>query len=688
MFPPVFQKLKASAQVLAVVGTDPPRIYEHGNAPQRPDKLPLADAYISWFAVAGYPENHLSGTPPTDRVTVQLDCWAPTSRTVKTLAIAARDAIEPYAHMTGMPVDTREPDTKLFRIALQFDWFVAREVVVAPPDSDTYAKPKAHAIFYNSGSTWSEETKAAMAKYASVQMVFELATGASTNALAASIADVRSRNPEIEFFAYSMTAEAYTAGYDFGGTYGDRAAKLKAANWFVRNAAGQRLRGFGGTLPAYPGNTFLTERGDWATAKALNPAFTYNDVVTEGGIDYLCIVPHTSVASFATDLAANRWSTNLGIMAVNYCPGSLPDHAGVDWATWYANHVWTYCNRAGVVWDGIYLDHYGYTEESELLDWQNVGANVRMDTDAPTKRDAEAFLDDFIANLKTAFGNPDLKIIGNVNSGALGDEFITTRGMGAKVDGMLHETTVAPSVNWSNITFAGINNNGINAAYYSWIPKSQSVKNPADSYSSIGVRLSHATDYATARLGIALALFRDARVTFAVPPDGYGGASLPWFDELDQQLGAAIDPVVGNWTGSMAKRRFENGVVIVNSSKLATGANRGAWAPHTTYAQGDKVLQGGLSRTVKYGRGHTSAAAFATDDAAGRWHTMTGSSHPALIAGAPITIDSAVIPAGVYRRFVGTQDPAQNSGAVVNGSFQLAGWDAIVLLCVVPGVHA
>lgn len=42
------------------------------------------------------------------------------------LAQAVRDAIEPRAHMTGMPVNLREPDSRLFRIALTFDWFVDR----------------------------------------------------------------------------------------------------------------------------------------------------------------------------------------------------------------------------------------------------------------------------------------------------------------------------------------------------------------------------------------------------------------------------------------------------------------------------------------------------------------------------------------------------------------------------------
>jgi len=122
MFPPVFQTLKASVAVKAIVGTNPPRIYRHGNAPQDASR-----PYVTWFVVFGDPENNLSDLPPVDRVTVQVDVWHQTDSGVELLALAVRDAIEPHAHMTGVPIDLREPETKLYRIALTFDWFVDRE---------------------------------------------------------------------------------------------------------------------------------------------------------------------------------------------------------------------------------------------------------------------------------------------------------------------------------------------------------------------------------------------------------------------------------------------------------------------------------------------------------------------------------------------------------------------------------
>lgn len=118
MLPRVFEVLKNAPSVTAIVGT---RVYRHGSAPQDTTR-----PYVTWQLVAGTPENNLSSTPPIDRMTVQVDCWHQTDAGIEVLATAVRDAIEPVAHMTGMPVNEREQATKLYRIALQFDWFVDR----------------------------------------------------------------------------------------------------------------------------------------------------------------------------------------------------------------------------------------------------------------------------------------------------------------------------------------------------------------------------------------------------------------------------------------------------------------------------------------------------------------------------------------------------------------------------------
>lgn len=121
MLPPVFQTLKASADVKALVGTNPPRIYRHGYAPEGVEK-----PYITWSLIVGDPHNNLSDTPPSDRLSVQVDCWHRTDSGIEIMAQAVRDAIEPVAHMTSIDVDQRDPVTLSYRISMSFDFITSR----------------------------------------------------------------------------------------------------------------------------------------------------------------------------------------------------------------------------------------------------------------------------------------------------------------------------------------------------------------------------------------------------------------------------------------------------------------------------------------------------------------------------------------------------------------------------------
>jgi len=122
MLPPVFQTLLASPAVTAIVGSGlGARIYRHSSAPQD-----TTQPYITWFLVSGAPENTLSELPSIDRMSIQVDCWSLSDQGIEDMATAVRDAIEPYAHMLSVPVDSQEPDTKLYRISLQFDWWQSR----------------------------------------------------------------------------------------------------------------------------------------------------------------------------------------------------------------------------------------------------------------------------------------------------------------------------------------------------------------------------------------------------------------------------------------------------------------------------------------------------------------------------------------------------------------------------------
>ena len=124
MFPSIFAWLKGDSDVASIVGT---RIYEHQAAPQDPTGKPATQPYITWFVPSLTPENNLSDTPPTDRVSVQVDSWHTDGAGVKALATAVRNCLEPYGHMTGLVANLREPETRLYRVGLTFDIWLDRQ---------------------------------------------------------------------------------------------------------------------------------------------------------------------------------------------------------------------------------------------------------------------------------------------------------------------------------------------------------------------------------------------------------------------------------------------------------------------------------------------------------------------------------------------------------------------------------
>lgn len=119
MFPPIYALLKNSPTVASIVQT---RIYRHGRAPQNVDK-----PYVTWSVVAAAPANNLSSPPGHDLCSVQIDCWHPQDAGVQDLAEAVRDAMETESHMTALVANERDPETKVYRVALQFDYWLPRD---------------------------------------------------------------------------------------------------------------------------------------------------------------------------------------------------------------------------------------------------------------------------------------------------------------------------------------------------------------------------------------------------------------------------------------------------------------------------------------------------------------------------------------------------------------------------------
>ena len=121
MFAPIFTVCAADAGVVALLGTNPTRLYPFGEAPQDTVK-----PYAVWQLITGSPENYLAGRPDVDGFTLQVDVYAPTGTAVRDIAKALRNAIELKANIVRWGGESKDPATKIYRYSFDVDWIVQR----------------------------------------------------------------------------------------------------------------------------------------------------------------------------------------------------------------------------------------------------------------------------------------------------------------------------------------------------------------------------------------------------------------------------------------------------------------------------------------------------------------------------------------------------------------------------------
>ena len=120
MIPPVYALLSASTVIAAVFGT-PIRIWPWGEARQQ-----IMRPYATWGVVSGVPQNYLGQVPDIDSMLIQIDVWTDTAEECLDAATAIRDELEPAAHMVSFGSMDRDPDTKAYRMTLEFDFWTDR----------------------------------------------------------------------------------------------------------------------------------------------------------------------------------------------------------------------------------------------------------------------------------------------------------------------------------------------------------------------------------------------------------------------------------------------------------------------------------------------------------------------------------------------------------------------------------
>ena len=121
MTPPVFPLVASDSDCLDLLGDNPVRFYPFGEAPQH-----VVLPYATWQMVSGVPENYMDCPPDIDSISVQVDVWAYTQGDAKAVFAAVRRALETDAHIVGVGLEGREPDTRIYRISLTVDFWTER----------------------------------------------------------------------------------------------------------------------------------------------------------------------------------------------------------------------------------------------------------------------------------------------------------------------------------------------------------------------------------------------------------------------------------------------------------------------------------------------------------------------------------------------------------------------------------
>lgn len=122
MTPPIELVCAADPGVTALLGSGVDlRMYPFGEAPEG-----VLKPYAVWQLVNGSPENYLAGRPDADGFTLQVDVYGTTSKSVRQVRDAIRDAIELRALVTRWGGESRDPATKNYRTSFDVDWIVLR----------------------------------------------------------------------------------------------------------------------------------------------------------------------------------------------------------------------------------------------------------------------------------------------------------------------------------------------------------------------------------------------------------------------------------------------------------------------------------------------------------------------------------------------------------------------------------
>lgn len=121
VLPSIFNTIKNTPGVTTYIGTNPTRFYPWSSAPQNPTK-----PYVTYGVFNGNPENYVTNVPDIDNMGTQVDIWSDDPEECADIFTALRTALEPLGHMINFQSITRDAETQLYNIRMEFDFWESR----------------------------------------------------------------------------------------------------------------------------------------------------------------------------------------------------------------------------------------------------------------------------------------------------------------------------------------------------------------------------------------------------------------------------------------------------------------------------------------------------------------------------------------------------------------------------------
>lgn len=252
-----------------------------------------------------------------------------------------------------------------------------------------------------------------------------------------------------------------------------------------------------------------------------------------------------AMAWWARDAAGNRvqWTVQYKAWDINYTAWTRADADGRRFPQWMAErNKGVYFDRAP--FDIWYLDNMMDKPYVKKADWNLDGKDEdpRDPVVGPAYRAGQRAQIDHIRRIR-----PDVRIMGNV-SGDLSDPE-----WAGQIEGAFLETLVGAK--WSDEKQKG---------WPAMMRRYRSFMKNTRAPHLVGFNYKGAlTDYRRFRYGLASCLLDDGYYCYTDEAAGY--SSVPWFDEYDAVLGAAVSaPPSAAWTNGVWRRDFAKGVALVN----------------------------------------------------------------------------------------------------------------------------